>query len=208
MPNPFQAIGEVTINGTLHGQQTVNVLHFGANGAEPNWDALITDILSCITTALRPAVSSDWTLDKLTHRRIWPTLGDPVDHFPAAATAGTGLPAEVSFAAAIIRINTGLGGRRHRGRMFIPGVVANDVNKSQFTDVALARLVVFAACMAGKFIKAPGAVDNPAFELGVLSRTQAKVQGETLQTAFTPAVALTPQRVVGVMRSRRIGHGR
>jgi hypothetical protein len=208
MPHPFTSIGQVTIEGSLHGQQTVNVLHFGANGAEPNWNQLITDILDCITTALRPATSSDWTLTKLTHRVIHPQLGDPVDHFPAVATAGTGLPAEVSFAAQIVRINTGLGGRRHRGRMFLAGVVANDVQQSKLSDAALARLVAFAACMAGKFIKADGAVDNPAFEIGVLSRTQAKDAGQTLETAFTPATALNAQRVVGCMRSRRIGHGR
>jgi hypothetical protein len=208
MPNPFSAVGQVTVEGVLHGQQTVNVLHFGANAPEPNWDQLITDILDCINTALKAATSSEWTLTKLTHRRLFPTLGDPVDHFPAVAIAGTGLPSETSFSANIIRINTGLGGRRHRGRMFLPGVIANDVNQSRLTDNGLAKLVVFAACMAGKFIKAPGAVDNPSFEIGVLSRTTAKEAGQTIETAFFPATSLNPQRVVGVMRSRRIGHGR
>jgi hypothetical protein len=89
----------------------------------------------------------------------------------------------------------------------MPAVIANDVNQSKLTDNGLAKLVAFAACMAGKFIKAANAVDNPPWEIGVLSRTQAKVQGETLETSFTPATVLTAQRVVGVMRSRRIGHG-
>jgi hypothetical protein len=198
----------VTIEGVLHGQQTVNVLHFGANAPEPNWNQLIADILDCITTALRPATSSEWTLTKLTHRRLFPNLSDPEDHFPAVATAGTGLPSETSFSANIIQIRTGLGGRRHRGRMFLPGVIANDVNQSRLTDNGLAKLVAFAACMAGKFIHLPADVDQKAFEIGVLSRTQAKVQGETLESAFTPATNLVAQRVVGVMRSRRIGHGR
>lgn len=208
MPNPFPVIGQVTIEGVLHGQQTVNVLHFGSNGAEPNWNQLIADILDCIMTALRPATSDQWSLVKMTHRRLFPTLGDPTDHFPVAAVSGTGLPSEISFAANIIRINTGLGGRRHRGRMFLPGVIANDVQLSRLTDNGLAKLVAFAVCMAGKFIKAPGAVDNPPFEIGVLSRTTAKEAGQTIETAFTPATALNAQRVVGCMRSRRIGHGR
>jgi hypothetical protein len=207
MPNPFTKIVEVTIAGTLHGQETNNVLHFGGNGAEPNLNQLLTDVLDCIVTAFKPAASSEWSLVKVAGRPLFPTLGDPLDKFPAAPVTGTGLPAETSFSANIIRINTGLGGRRHRGRMFLPGVIANDVQQSKLTDSGLAKLVTFAACLAGKFIKASGAVDFPAWEIGVLSRTTAKTAGQTIETGFTPATVLTPQRVVGVMRSRRIGHG-
>jgi hypothetical protein len=208
MPKPFNSVGQVTIEGVLHGQQTVNVLHFGANTPEPNWNQLIADILDCITTALKPATSSEWTLTKLTHRVLFPQLGDPSDHFPGVAIAGTGLPSETSFSANIIQIRTGLGGRRHRGRMFLAGVIANDVQQSRLTDNGLAKVVAFAACMASKFVRNPGILDNPPFEIGVLSRTTAKEQGNTIETGFTPATNLIAQRVVGVMRSRRIGHGR
>jgi hypothetical protein len=207
MPHPYNRIVQAVIVGLLHGQETNNVLHFGGNGTEPNLNQLLADILDCIVTTFKPAASSEWTLTKISGRPLFPQLGDPIDLFPTTAVAGTGLPAETSFSANIIRINTGLGGRRHRGRIFMPAVIANDVNQSKLTDNGLAKLVAFAACMAGKFIKAPNAVDNPAWEIGVLSRTQAKVQGETLETSFTPATVLTAQRVVGVMRSRRIGHG-
>lgn len=207
MPKPFTRIVQVTIAGTLHGQETNNVLHFGGNGAEPNLNQLLADVLDCIVTAFKPAASSEWTLTKVSGRPLFPTLGDPIDLFPTGTVTGTGLPAETSFSANIIRINTGLGGRRHRGRMFLPAVIANDVNQSKLTDNGIAKLVTFAACLVGKFIHLPDAIDQKMWELGVLSRTTAKATGETIETAFTPATTLTPQRVVGVMRSRRIGHG-
>jgi hypothetical protein len=207
MPHPYTKIVQATIVGVLHGQETNNVLHFGGNGVDPALAALLADILDCIVTAFRPAASNEWALTKVSGRPLFPQLGDPIDLFPNAPVTGSGLPAETSFSANIIRINTGLGGRRHRGRMFMPAVIANDVNQSKLTDNGLAKLAAFAACLAGKFIAAPGAVDQKVWEIGVLSRTQAKAEGQTMETGFTPATVLTAQRVVGVMRSRRIGHG-
>lgn len=205
MPQPFTAVAQCVIVGKLHGQDTNNVLHFGANGVEPNLQQLLADILDCIVTAFRPAASDEWSLTKVTGRILAPQLTDPIDLIPANAVTGSGLPANPSFVANLIRINTGLGGRTHRGRIFLPASIENDVTASRLTDAGYAKLVAFAACLAGKFIK--GGVDNPPWEIGVLSRTNAKKEGQTIITAFTAAVKLTPVREVARMGSRKIGHG-
>lgn len=197
---------QVVIKGTLHGQETNNVLHFGATGLEPNYAQLIIDIIDCIFTALRPAVSEDWRLTSVSARRIFPTLGDPHEGFPDEPTLGTGLPGGVSFSAYLVQIRTGLGGRSHRGRFFIPGTIENDVNQSQLTDAGYAKVLVFLTCMIGKFITTNTAA-RKAWELGVLSRKLSTGVGGTVGLGFFEGTTLILQRDVACMRSRRRGHG-
>lgn len=199
------AIVQVVVKGQLHGQETNNVLHFGATGLEPNYAQLLLDIIDCIFTALRPALTEEWSLTMCTARQLWPVKLDPIEQIPPQATAGTGLPGGVSFSAYLVRIRTGLGGRTNRGRFYIAGTVENDVNLSRLTDAGLARLVTFVNCMIGKFISAEGS--TKAFEIGVLSRKELAAVGATHQTAFTEAKNLVPVREVASMRSRKIGHG-
>ncbi len=199
------AIVRVVIKGRLHLQETNNVLHFGFTGAEPNYPQLIQDIIDCIFTALRPAVSEDWVLELVTAQQLWPQRLDPIEQTPAVVTAGTGLPGGVSFSAYLIRIRTGLGGRTNRGRMYIAGTIENDVNLSRLTDSGLAKVVAFVTCMVGKFITTP--TSTKAFEIGVLSRKELSLPLATEQLAFTEATALIAVREVKSMRSRQVGHG-
>lgn len=199
------AIAELVVKGRLHGQETNNVMHFGFTGLEPQYAALALAVINCIFTALRPAITEDWTLEMVTVRELWPVKRDPVEVQPQQATAGTGLPGGVSFSSYLIRKRTGLGGRTNRGRIYVAGTIENDVNASRLTDAGLARLQVYVQCLIDTFIPTPG---NPkTWELGVLSRKELKAAGATAQTSFTECSNLIAIREVKSMRSRQIGHG-
>jgi hypothetical protein len=205
MPKPYGAVAQVVIVGELHGQVTNNVLHFGGNGLEFNLNQLITDVIDCINTTLKQAVSEDVAFKKVTARLLYPVLGDPVEAEFAPGTLGTGLPAQASFVAMLIRLNTGLGGKTKRGRMFIPGAIENSVNASRLSDSALLLLAAFCACMIGKFLHT---VESPkAWELAVYSRKLGTALGATPEVGTFPVKTMTPIREVASMRSRRIGHG-
>lgn len=197
-------IARVVISGKLDGQVTNNVMHFGTDAAVPDWTALANAIIACIISAFKPMAGDNWSLDHVSVTPIFPAAGDEIITYPTAAVNGTGLPALPGFNAALIRIQTGQGGRTHRGRIFLPGVVANDVVHGQYTDNGLAKVIAFAACLAAKFIfeEAP---DATVFKLGVLSR-----KGLTTATAaahFTRATTLQPQRIIATMHSRKLGVG-
>lgn len=86
----------------------------------------------------------------------------------------------------------------------MPAVIGNDVQHGQLTDNGLAKVVAFALCLAQKFIfEEPP--DATVFKLGVLSRKG--ITTATTAAHFTRATNLQPQRIVAVMRSRKIGHG-
>jgi len=196
---------QVVINYSLHGQLCNNVLHFGTDGFEELIAPLLSDILACITSSLRPAVTEDLVVNSLLGRELFPVLKDPEELTPGVVTQGTGLPGGVSFSAYLFQIKTGLGGKSNRGRIYIPGTIENDVQLSRVSDAAMVKLVAFASCLANKFIQR-GAGSSP-WQIGVLSRKKSLEVGQTIGSAFNVATVLRPVKEVAVMRSRRIGNG-
>lgn len=206
MPHPYNRIAQATIVSRLHGQECNNVLHFGVNPAEIALIQLAVAIVTCLVSTFRPMTSDEWVLQQVNVREIWPNLGDPVEYIHTSAVSGTGLPTSPSFVAYLMRVRTGKGGKSNRGRHFFPGVVENDVTQSRLTDSSMEKFLAFCNCLRDAFIR-QGELAAPDFEIGVLSRTRAKIVGQSAETAFTPATQLVPVREVAVMRSRRIGHG-
>jgi hypothetical protein len=181
------------------------VLHFGTDTAVPDWNQLAQAIIFCIANAFKNMTSSEWKFDHIGVTPLFPNLEDEIIVFSNQPIEGTPFAnALPSFNAALISIQTGLGGKTHRGRMFLPGVIQNDVSQSLYTDPGLQKVIQFAACLAARFITSES-VDATAFKIGVLSRkgiTQA-----TVAANFTPATKLVPRRAIATLHSRKIGVG-
>lgn len=207
---PIDHVARVVIQGELHGQQTINVLHFGSEGAVPpdvttNLQNLIAAVLTCIRDTLLPAVSQDWKLQQVTAKQLYPTatdervvLAEPTD---VGAIAGDG---DVSFTAQLLQIRTGLAGRTNRGRMFIAGVPEGGVSQSRLTPGQLALIAAFAACLVSEFIGQPA----PAWNLGILSRKNLQQNYSNAHTNFRLATSVQATNLVATMRSRKVGKGR
>lgn len=211
MPAPWVAGAQARINGTIHGQQTVNVLNFGTNSAitdSPALDALLLQLaaalLDCAVTTLLPAVSVDWRLVSVDAKRIYPATSDPILSTAPADQFGTRGVSSVSFAASLLSIRTGAGGRRGRGRLFLPPPGEAEIAQSAIDGPTLTALAAFAACVAGKFM---GASPTTDWRLGVLSRVTAGANNAAFDSGFRVATSLTPVANLAVMRSRRVGHG-
>lgn len=211
MPPPYVAAAQGRIIGELHGQQTVNVLHFATNDliSDPgSLDAILLELaaalLDCAITTLLPAVTSDWTLKFCDAKRILPTPSDPIIATAPAASVGTLGPTSVSFAASLASVRTGTGARRGRGRVFLPPPGEANVTASAIDPGTMLALTAFLACMAGKFM-GPG--KSTPWELGVLSRKDLAGVGGSMNNAFRLATQLSPVADMAVMRSRRKGHG-
>jgi len=211
MAAPWTAGARVRILGTLHGQQTVNVLHFATNtqiNDPPAADALILQLLvallACCTEQLLAAVTQDWTLTGLDGVRIAPAVQDPVVQAAPGGSVGTAGVCSVSFAASLIQVRTGGGGRSGRGRIFLPPAGEAETTNSTLSAPIITQLQEFIDCVAGKFIGV-GATED--WRLGVLSRkTFANAPGN-FDAAFREAQSLVPVQNVAVMRSRKVGHG-
>jgi len=211
MAAPWAAGVELRIVGSIHGQTTNNVLHFATNTQinDPiQRDALIlallTAMLACVTEQLVGAITSDWTLDHVEGRSLFPTVGDPVIKLPDQPTAGTLSAASVSFAASLISIKTGLGGRRGRGKMFLPPPGEGETTNSIASNATVVQLTNFVNCVVAKFV---GQAASEQWRIGVLSRKDLAGSINNFNNAFREATQLVPQRTLAVMSRRRIGRG-
>jgi hypothetical protein len=211
MAAPWTAGAQARIIGTLHGQQTVNVLHFATNDEildQGSLDTLLLQLaqalLDCAISTLLPAVTIDWTLVKTDAKRIYPTPSDPIIATAPAGSEGDLGAASVSFASSLMSVRTGGGGRQGRGRIFLPPAGEAQTANSLVDGPTLVLLAAFASCLAGKFM---GASPTTAWRLGVYSRTHDAATGGTFDNSFRVATQLSPVAAVAVMRSRRVGHG-
>jgi len=211
MAAPWAAGVKLRIIGKVQGQDCINVMHFATNTVindAPTRDALIlallTAMLQCCTEKLLPAVSSDYTLLGVDATPIHPQKGDATFKAADPNSVGQLSQSSVSFVATLMEVRTGLGGRSHRGRNFLPPVGEANTANSLIDGGALLDLVEFVTCVAGKFI---GQAATEAWRLGVFSRKLAGAAPGDFNAGFTEATQLIVKPAAAKMSSRKIGSG-
>lgn len=202
---------QVRIVGEIHGQQTVNVLHMGTDLIANDEGTLNTVLLQlaeamrdCVVEFLLPAVTSDWRFVRTDAKEIFPQPTDPIVVSGTTAQVGQLGPASVSFAASLVNLHTGSGGRKGRGRIFLPPAGEGQTANSLLDEPTLVLIAAFTACVATKFM---GANPDSSWHLGVLSQKDMAGNAANFNTAFRVVASINPSAECAVMRSRRRGHG-
>lgn len=212
MPAPWVGIAQVRIVGSIQGEDCVNVMHFGTNNQvfdDPSQlDTILLQLaeamLECAIQTLLPAVTIDYTLRHVDAKRILPTPGDPIIATAPADSHGEMGAVSVPFIASLMSIRTGGGGRRGRGRIFLPPPGEPQITASAIDPGTLQALAEFALCLAGKFL---GANPSSGWTMGVLSTKNLHEIGGDMNNSFRTAVSLNPNAEVKRMSSRQKGKG-
>lgn len=211
MPPPWAAVAELRIVGRIHGSETQNVFHLATNSvvSDPSQlnallQALVGAMKECVTEFLLPAVTQDWTFVKTTAHTLFPTLGDPVEANGVPTDVGTRGPTSVSFASTLVSLRTGIGGRRGRGRKYLPPAGEADIADSRLNDAVLVLMAAYLACVAEKFL---GQAPTTDWRLGILSKSDLNAVGGTYHNSFREIVQLSPRPEVATMVSRKVGRG-
>jgi hypothetical protein len=201
---------QVTIKSTLEGQHCFNVLDFRTATPIDDFELrIIVALIQCFA-AMVPEQPNTFQYTEVAWKRVAPVLG--VEHITAwqGASAGTetgdALP---SFVSAVVSKHTNLGGRSHRGRLFLPGVPEEAVVGSVIDADSpfWTSLLALLACIATKFINIG---DPPPINKAVLGVYSRKLGGASFPfgaAGFTPLTSLSASREVGTTRSRKIGRG-
>lgn len=208
MPAPWVAGAQGRIIGMIHGQQTVNVMHFATNDQiadQAELDtillALATAMLDCAVSTLLPAVTSDWTLVQCDAKRVAPTPSDPILATAPGGSVGELSPSSVSFIASLVNIRTGGGGKSGRGRIFLPPAGEAEIQNSAIDGPTLTLLAAFLTCVAGKFM---GVGATTPWRLGVLSQKLLAGVGGNFDNAFREATSLNPVAQSSALMSRKV----
>lgn len=201
---PADDIYEVVVEGSLHSQQIINVFHFKGSSGLSSLTGVINALKDCVISSLLPALSHEYRLLTVRGKTIHPTLTDEIVVAAGAGDiGGTATDSDVSFAAGLMSLRTGLGGRSNRGRKFFAGIPESGVSVSRLTTPQLAALVAFATCLAGKFISS---FSTEPYFIGVLSRKAVKA-GSTPLAAFKTVTTITTSNVVSTQVRRKVGRG-
>lgn len=211
MAAPWARGAEVRVVGKLQGQDCINVWHFATNTQVNDGgplDALLLALaqamLSCAIDFLLPGVTSEYTLVGVEAKSIYPAASDPVVSTAPAGSVGQLGPTSVSFSSTLVNLRTGGGGRRGRGKKFLPPPGEANVAASLIDDPTLQLIVAYLECIAGKFL-GPGGTED--WELGVYSRTNDLAVGGTFDNSFRVVTQMTPSQFMAKMGSRKVGRG-
>lgn len=200
-------IAEVRVVGEIHGSRTQNVYHFGTDltgfdagfPPQPLVD-LGTFMLECVRDTLLPAVSSDWKVVHIETQEIFPTLTDTVFTTALPTDVGARGATNVSFCSTQLNLRTGIGGRRARGKKFLPPPGDGDITASEIDDAVLLLLAAFLLCLAEKFM---GSTPESNWHLGVLSRLDAGAILANMNSGFRVVASINPVANPAVMGSRK-----
>jgi hypothetical protein len=198
-------VGQAFTNITVY-----NVLHFKATTPSDDVDLrLIQILIQCYLMHLLPGLSNQFALDTVTWKRVAPTLSPEfVSAFPPGSLGPITADPLPSFCAALVSMHTAMGGRSHRGRIYLSGLPEDctTFNSIVTTTPTWAAILAFVACLIEKFITGEPIGQNQ-FKIGVYSR---KLGGSTFpyqDVGFTPALQLSPVQLIATMRSRKQGKG-
>lgn len=207
-------IYQVTVRGSLEGQDVFNVWHFKCVGTTDDVEArLILIFIQCFIANLLPVLVNTYTLNDVLWKKIFPILG--VEHItdpPGANQGQADAEAEPSFVSALLSMRTARGGRSFRGRKYIAGIAEQNTLGSFIitegpNNVLWTALLNFAACVVGAFVHPDPAGGSNIWDVGVFSR---KLGGSTFPVnpaGFTAVVSITPDRELATTRSRKVGRG-
>lgn len=206
MPDP--AAGEIiqaTFSSQLDGQLCENVLHF-REIVEASTDAAISASLEAFRLVLAAKMSVFSIFSQTRWKRVTPV---PLDfQFAAITDAGTGLVNQrpmPTTCAVVVTLRTGVSGKTHRGRFYLPGWPRSwvDDNNNRFNvDGQAAANSLAAAIGAGWFTGGSDAT----LRLGMYSRTIGGSSPMTL-AGWQQVTQAVPQSILGNQRRRRIGVG-
>lgn len=197
------AIIRVVVQGKLHGQLAENVWYLRSYVAGTPDNEIALNVRDNITRKFRAHQSNEYQVQNILAQEIFPVARDPFE-LPvgeAGTVATESLPGGM---AAVLSLRTGLAGRRNRGRKYLAGIPEANHGQGGLTQDAWAALA--AECDAIRlWFNAGNGLNN--VELGIVHRSQGGQPVPLAAGSFVPVTFMTPNQVLGTMRTRIPGHG-
>jgi hypothetical protein len=195
------------IHCRLHGAEVLNVIHFVDDFLAPNGAMdLAVDLRDQLGPTLRGRASNEMLFEFVEVVKLVPYGEGPVTAPWPANTLGTVAGTSPSGTLAeVITIYTSQIGRRHRGRMYLAGLVGSRISSGSAASAQTTATQALATAMATRYI---GQTHLSAFTLGVWSKVIAGPDPPWSTDAFTRATSLTVRTLIRNQRRRQIGVGR
>jgi len=161
-----------------------------------------------MATPLRNRASNQMLYELVEVQSMIPFSGGPVTaNFPASSFGVLAQNPASATLCEVMTIYTSRGGKRGRGRIYLPAgsTAAADVSNGVWLAPQTTRTVALATALGNRYLNPLGSLQ---FRMGVWSRV---IGGQTppfTSDGFVRATALTVRTIVRTQRRRQVGVGR
>lgn len=205
----FNDIYRLRIYQTMHGAQVVNVMHFVCNDPAPVDQslALANDFVTNLTTSLKNRAANAVAFNYVEVQKIVPFSGGPATvNFPGGTVGGVVGNSISATLAEVVTIYSERGGRRGRGRVFLPPpeTSTSSAVNGQWVAAQTTRTQTWINAMMARYVTPVGST----FALGVWSRRSGPVMPPWTTDQFSRATAMIARNIIRTQRRRQVGVGR
>lgn len=170
---------EVAFHHSLTGSLHVSICTLGVQHVGTDFENQANGVASAWGENIMQSMSDVWRYDKAVFRNADGAVKERLTGFPGT----TAHPATTANTTFLIRKLTGVPGRRHKGRMFLPGVSEQDVDPTG--QVAASKLTE----LNNNLLNFGGALNLVQFHMVLLHNTVADPAIITLPTAIVNLVS-------------------
>ena len=207
---PYNEIYRLRVYQTLQGGQVVNVMHFVQDDPVPTRGPLelANDFITNMTTTLKARAFAGVTFNYVEVQSIVPFSGGSVIvNFPGGTIGGVAGSCASGTLSEVMTIYSERGGRRGRGRLYLPSSDTSATNASggSWTAAQTARTQTFATAFYNRYIAATKPI---GWALGVWSRASGPINPPWATSQFARATGLTIRTTIRTQRRRQLGVGR
>lgn len=182
---------------TLFGQQCVNCIHFQKPDAISSDTALLaTKFRDLWVEQFRGRVLNDVTFNRCMVTALDGPSQPSVDLFYVKTGSAGGSVFNTPVTCFVIKLQTGVGGRTGRGRIYWPGGAAGQMTQGKWLNTVLNNWQTLLAAQAANWL---GTTPISTFNLVVITRGD--------PASWKAVESWGVRDVVGVQRRRNIGHG-
>jgi len=200
---PVGPVYQMTYEFLVEGQTCENVIHFRSiTGSET--PAQIRTSAEFYLATVKGLISNEVTFPAIVIKQMTPIAFDETVAAPVTNTAGTrSQPPINNTLALVVTKRTGVAGKTHRGRIYLPGIAADDADNIGLNTGGMATAITTFNNLLATF--GPSGTDLN-LQIGIYSRSIGGFNPFT--TAGWQAITgFTVQPVFGNQRRRRIGVG-
>jgi len=193
------AIARVTFSMTLYGSVCQNVWHFEKDDyVTADLPVLLTNLRDHWLDVYKNMIVSEATFVSLHGERLQDGGGGDVSTLALSMVGGAGSDVRSPLMCSLVlQLRTGLGGRKNRGRIFVPGMSVGQTHSGLFTGAWLTTATGYCNTLVSRWC-----IPSPDYEwhLVIHGPDDASTEGRDVTT-------IQPRATPGTQRRRELGVG-
>lgn len=210
---PLNDTAQLSVIGTVHGQQHIHTLHFRNQDGTATTQGLIDGWQANARTAYRALFHTADSPCELYRAQVvcgslpLPAASEEAEAAPNIVGSGTKGATEraPAWLAALVSVRTASAGKSYRGRFFIGGIYEGDFVADNLTAATIAGMTAYTNALIAAYVTPTTGTNG--WRWVVHSRKLSAVPGSQCQNTSSLVTGVLVRAAVASMKSRKPGRG-